>query len=274
MSIIISSELVAAAAAPGSTIDLDAPIFGYENFVAATAITATTSNTSYPVTNLANPSTAAFWRALNTTTQYITAIINPVKPIDYVGIARHNFKTAGVAVSVETQTSSGAAWVEKIPAFVPANNQTLIFRFVNATFYGVRVKLVATIAPAEMAVMYVGSILTSTQRIYVGHNPITLNRKVDVINGQSENGNFLGRIITGSSLSTSVSLTHLEPDWYRASFDPFVVAAQSYPFFFGWRPQSYPFECGYAWMTNNPEPSNMMPNGMMQVSIDMVGVST
>ena len=272
--IVISSELVTAAALPGATIDLDAPIFGYENFVVATATTATTAAAGYPATNLTNVSTASFWRAANTTTQYLTSILNPVQAVDYVGIARHNFKTAGVAVSVERQASSGAAWVEVIPAFVPANNQTLILRFPSATTYGIRVKLVATIAPAEAAVFYAGSLLVSTQRIYVGHSPITLNRQTQVVNGQSESGNYLGRIITGSSISTSVSLTHLKPDWYREYFDPFVLASQATPFFFGWRPQSYPAESGYSWLTNNPSPTNMMANGMMQVTLEVAGVST
>jgi hypothetical protein len=70
-----------------------------------------------------------------------------------------------------------------------------------------------------------------------------------------------------------VSLTNLKPDWYRANFDPFVVAAQDSPFFFGWRPYSYPNEVGFAWLTNDPSPSNMMSNGMMQVSLELNGVS-
>lgn len=271
MSIIFSDALVASVSDP--QVDLNAPIFGYESFVTAAGLTSGNAATGYPVTNIANVSTASFWRASNTTQQYVTAIINPAKTVDYVGVARHNFSTAGVAVSVETQEGVGDPWVEVIPASIPANNNALIFQFESQTAYGVRLKLAAGTSAPEIAVMFVGKILTSTQRIYVGHSPMTLNRRVEVVSGMSESGNYLGRIVTGSNLTTSVSLTHLDPDWYRDNFDPFVVAAQETPFFFGWRPYSYPDEVGFAWLTNDPQPSNMLPNGMMQVNLEMSGVS-
>ena len=54
---------------------------------------------------------------------------------------------------------------------------------------------------------------------------------------------------------------------------PFIVASKEVPFFFAWRPASYPRETGFAWMTNNPKPSNQRSNGMMQISLSMGGVS-
>jgi hypothetical protein len=271
MSIIFSDSLVASVVDP--LVTLNSPIFGYQSFVTAAGVTSGNAATGYPVTNVANVSTASFWRANDTTEQYVTAIINPAQTIDYVGVARHNFSTAGVAVSVETQEGLGDPWVEVISASIPANNNALIFRFEEQTAYGVRLKLAAGSVAPEISVFFAGKLLVSTQRIYVGHSPITLNRRVEVVSGMSESGNYLGRIITGSNLTTSVSLTHLEPDWYRSNFDPFVVAAQNTPFFFSWRPIQYPDETAFAWLTNDPQPSNMMPNGMMQVSLEMSGVN-
>jgi hypothetical protein len=270
--IYFSDGLLASVIDPAAS-DLNAPLFGYRSLVTPASVTSDTAAAGYPVTNVANVSTASFWRADDTTEQYINVGISPAETVDYVGIARHNFSTAGVAVSIETQEGSGDPWVEVIEPSIPANNNALIFRFESQTAFGVRIKLGAGTVAAEIAVVYVGQILTSSQRIYVGHSPITLNRQVEVVSGLSESGNYLGRIVTGSSLSTSVSLTHLEPDWYRTNFDPFVLAAQTVPFFFAWRPFSYPDEVAFAWLTNEPQPSNMLPNGMMQVSLDMSGAA-
>lgn len=271
MSVIFSDALVASVGDPQA--DLNSPIFGYQSFVTAAGVASGNAATGYPITNVANISTASFWRASATTQQYVTVTVNPAQTIDYVGVARHNFATAGVAVSVETQIGSGDPWVEVIPASIPANNNAIIFRFVAQSAFGVRLKLAASSAAPEIAVLFVGKLLVSTQRIYVGHSPITLNRRAEIVSGMSESGNYLGRIVTGSNLTTSVSLTHLKPDWYRANFDPFVLAAQTTPFFFGWRPYSYPNEVGFSWLTNDPTPSNMLPNGMMQISLEMAGVS-
>ena len=254
--------------------DLNAPMFGYQNYVTSANITATNAETAYPASNLGNFNTAAFWRASSAVQQYLTATINPTQVVDYVGIARHNFSTAGIAVSVETQEGLGDPWVEVIAPFIPSDNAALILRFIAQAAYGVRVKLAAGSVAAQASVMFAGKLLTSTQRVYVGHSPITLNRRVEIVSGMSESGNYLGRIVTGSNLTTSVSLTHFKPDWYREYFDPFVLAAQTTPFFFAWRPLQYPNETSFAWLTGEPQPSNMLSNGMMQVSLEMSGVSS
>lgn len=272
MSIIFSPNLIALS--PPAAPDLDAPIFGYENFITAAGITADTEAALYPATNLANVSTASFWRANDTTAQTLEFTINPAQQIDYVAIARHNFSTAGISVEIDLQEGSGDPWVEAIAANIPGDNSALIYRFPEQAAFGVRINLGSGSAAAEAAVVYVGKLLVSQRRIYVGHRPITLNRRIEVVNGQSESGNYLGRIVTGSNLTTSVSLSHLTPAWYRSDFDPFVLAAQTVPFFFGWKPLSYPEECAFSWLTNNPEPSNMLPNGMMQVDLEMAGVSS
>jgi hypothetical protein len=53
---------------------------------------------------------------------------------------------------------------------------------------------------------------------------------------------------------------------------PFLLAAQETPFFFAWRPTTYPTECGYCWLISDPTPSNSQANGMMAVSLDLEGV--
>jgi hypothetical protein len=54
--------------------------------------------------------------------------------------------------------------------------------------------------------------------------------------------------------------------------DPFIIAAKEIPFFFAWRPGSYPTEAGYVWLTDDPEPANQLANGMMQISLNVEGV--
>lgn len=122
------------------------------------------------------------------------------------------------------------------------------------------------------AVLYCGKLLVLQRRFYVGHVPINYGRKVNVISGQSESGQFLGRIVTGRATATSVALQNLTPTWVRQNLVPFLRAAEDQPFFFAWRPQTYPREVGYAWLTNNPEPMNQRPNGMMSCTLQMSGI--
>ena len=89
----------------------------------------------------------------------------------------------------------------------------------------------------------------------------------------SEQGNYLGRIVTGSQRASDVNFLHLDPAWYRTYFEPFARQAIETPFFWAWRPEAYPLESGYAWLTNDAVPSNQLGNGMMQVSLSMSGIA-
>lgn len=265
--VIISSAYALALAAANSA---NAPIIGYRNLVTIDNIEADDEDTDFPAVNLANPATANRWKSTSTSAQYLTVTLDS-DDCDYVGVARHNFGTAQIAVSVEGDPD-GMGYDELVAPAIPADDGPIIFRFTPGTFQSIRLKMAAGDAAPYAAVMYVGELLSLQRNIYVGHTPIVDGRSNRVVNGRSESGNFLGRIILGSSTSTEVNLQNLTADWYRANFRPFLTAARDTPFFFGWRPGTYPAEVGYAWLTNDPRPSNQRPNGMMQVDLSLGGV--
>jgi hypothetical protein len=130
---------------------------------------------------------------------------------------------------------------------------------------------VAPVTP-YLAVLYAGELLLLQRRIYVGHTPIKFGRRLNLANHRSIDGNFLGRIVLSEKTETSIALKNLTSTWYRNYMEPFLLAAQEIPFFFAWRPGTYPTEVGYVWLTGDPVPVNQLSNGMMQVSFDVEGV--
>lgn len=186
-----------------------------------------------------------------------------------VGSARYTANFTPPALSLDALT-----WTQLVAPVVPTDDSPLIVRFTPTSAYAaVRLRLGAGSAIPQAASFYVGKLLVLPRTIYVGHTPITLGRQTNVVAGISENGQFLGRVIVGSSRKNQLPIKNIRPDWYRSEFDPFVVAAQEDPFFFAWRPDTYPLEVGYSWLTGDPVPSNLLPNGMMQVSLDMGAIS-
>jgi len=264
MSIYVSQALPLSAI---PTSDADAGIIGYKNLVTITNLTATSEATNYPVTNLANPSTASFWKSAITTTQYIT--VNVTGTADYVGIARHNLGTVQAIVSVEA--FNGTSWVEIFAEKILSDDAPAILRFTNTPAGGFRLKLQAASAVPQIAILYVGELLELQRRIYVGHTPIPYGRQTTIQSGRSENGNFLGRVILQETLSSSVQLENLTPNWYRESLDPFIIAAKTKPFFYSWRPSSYPDEVGFCWLSSDAVPVNQRANGMMSISLELGG---
>lgn len=273
--IIISQGLVLS---PVDDVGPDNPVIGYRNLVTPDALMADFEAAGFPVTNLANPNTSSMWIGEEDyDEQYIEVEISTSDDIDYIAIARHNFGSDRIEVAVEAYTETDMydepIWVELFPGIMPADDRAIIWRFEPQSLAGIRLRLEPGDDAPMLAVLYVGRLLVLQRRIYVGHTPITYGRRAQITSGRSETGNFIGRIVTGEHLETSVSLQNITPAWYRSQMEPFVKAAQTEPFFFAWRPQSYPLETGFAALANEPQPTNQRSNGMMQIDLDMIGVA-
>jgi hypothetical protein len=273
--VVFSPGLVVAPGVDG--LDGNSPIIGYQSLVNSGNVAATTAQASSPASSLANPSTALKWRASTAVgDQLLTVTFDTADDLDYVGIAGHNFGSGQMPVSVEGLTGSPATWSVLVPPTLLPDDGPVIFRFPPQPLLGVRARIQPSLilppVSAFAAVLYAGKLLVLQRRIYVGHTPMPFGRKLTVANHRSIAGAFLGRIVLSEKTTTAIDLQNLSPGWYRTYFEPFLVAAKEIPFFFGWRPGSYPFEVGFAWLANDPQPKNQRPNGMMQVSLNLEGI--
>jgi hypothetical protein len=270
--IVIASDLTIT---PTADINANNPVIGWQNVLLPSSIAASSTLSGYPASNLANPSTASRWQAAATATgtgvTLTATLLNPT--VDYVAVARHNFGTAAPSIIVEgvLTSASPGTWITLVQATTLPDDAPVIFRFVPRQLQSLRLRIIGGSVAPRAAVLYIGALLIVQRRLYVGHTPMQLSRNVSVVNARSESGNFLGRIITGESTDTKVDLQNLKPDWYRTNMAPFIVAAREAPFFFAWRPGNYPLEVGYAWLTNDPKPSNARTNGMMSVALQLGG---
>lgn len=269
--IVISSSLVLSE----SGLTADHPIIGYRNIVTTSNIAATNSNASYPVTNLANPATHLRWQAAAnsppTTPMYLTITTGSADPIDYLAIAKHNLGTAEITAVV--QGDDGGGYDDLTDPVIPGDDSPLLFRWTAASYTAIRLKLTVGSVVPQIAVLYCGKLLVLPRKIWQGHTPITYGRRQKVISGKSESGNFLGRIITGEWRETSQTIQLVNPADYREDIDDFFESGKDTPFFWGWRPQTYPTEVGYAWLTNDPQPKNASQHGLTEFELRMAGVA-
>ncbi|SDP40734.1 hypothetical protein SAMN04488061_2884 [Filomicrobium insigne] len=276
--IVISRDLVLAPPAMPADVNADNPLIGWQNIVSVDTVSATQEDPDFPVANLANPSTAPrqAWRGVDLDPFTIELTIETTEEIDYVALAGHNL--AGRTVTVEGTIGDEVGsppeqeWFELVQETMLISNEPMLFRFVPQSLSGLRLVVSAGLAVPRLAVMYCGALLVLQRRIYVGHQPGPLNRKTDRSVGVSEKGNFLGRVIRSQSTATAIEQRNLTPEWYRETFEPFAKFADQNPFFWAWRPGSYPREVGFVWTVGDISPANEQPNGMMGVSIDVEGI--
>lgn len=266
--IVISHNFVLSA---NPRVDPDRPAVGYRNIVTPSTIVADTAEANYPASNLANPATDSEWRAADDSEQYLTITVSDPEDIDYVGIARHNFGSAEIPVSIWEFVDG--IWQELVEDVMPADDSPLLFRLVPQSRAQIRIRMKHGTAAPRAAVVYVGKLLDLQRRIYVGHTPLPDGRKLNVANGRSESGVFLGRIVLGEWRESTVSLSLLSPAWFRANMRPFLKAAAENPFFFAWRPESYPDEVGFGVLTNDPMPVPEAPSNKISLELIIRGVA-
>jgi hypothetical protein len=253
--------------------EADCGVIGFHNLLTASNVEADSELSTFVAANLANPITSLLWQSDSLAEQYVTVTLNTEIEIDYVGIARHNLGSGRTIVELEGRTAVDGAW-ERIVDAAPSDDRAIIFRFTPQSYYQVRLKLTPTLTTKPIiSVVYVGRLLVLQRRVYAGHTPAIFGRKDNILNGVSMNGQFLGRVLLSESLETNVDLVNLTPVWYREQFEPFVKACRELPFFYAWRPSSYPQETAYGWFTSTPRPSNAQPNNFMSVSFDLEAIA-
>lgn len=239
----------------------------FDNIVTSATISATSELSGFPATNMANPATAFGWEAEDTTDQTITVTNSSRRPVDYIGLARHNLGQAGLELRIRFD---GVTVLDYTPV---SDTQALLYLFQEATPATVQIDLRGITNAAKIAVVYVGKSLMLERNIYVGHTPVNYGRDRSFVNGVSQSGEYLGQVVTNETLSTSVDLQNLTALWYRQNLDAYFAANPRPPCFWAWRPQSYPAEVGYCWVEGNPRPVNQRSNGMMQVSWNFRGIA-
>jgi len=244
LGIVFSPGLVFSPAGP---FPLSHPMVCWQSQVRFGNVIADSAAVGYPATNLANPSTANRWLSSTAVEQLVT-VSDLDGQIDHVAIARHNFGSGDVTVSVEALTGEpGADWEVVHPGALPANDAPIVLRFAPGFYIGVRLRLVPDDVPPTMAVLFVGLGLVLQRSMQAGFTPITDAEDTDLVTGWSQSGEHLGAIVDGSTSSNTAALKALDPIWYREAMRPFVQAAnKGAPFFFAWDPANHPDEIAYC----------------------------
>ena len=190
--------------------------------------------------------------------------------VDYIAIAAHAL--SGETFILQTAPTVGGA-VTDVDSFSPSDNGAIIAVFEARTIQEV-IFTGTLIAANEIGVIFAGLLMRMPSAIYGGHSPESLTQKTKYHSSMSESGQFLGRSITRQGTEGSFSWEHLDDAWYRSTFQPFVLAARTKPFFIAWRPDYYSDEVAFVHTTGDIKPSNMGGgHRLMSVSMSVKGHS-
>lgn len=192
-------------------------------------------------------------------TEWVQVDAGSAVDVDYLAIAAHNL--TGRTISLQWSDNGSTGWTTAATTAVDSSASVvlLLTSVINKRYWRL---LVSGASGMSVGVIMIGKALAVQRSINAGHSPITLSRTTVVRPAVSERGQWLGRNIIRSGLYTNIALNNLYADWYRANFDDFVEAARTEPFFFAWRPETYPDEVAFCWTTDDIAPQNVGHNRM------------
>ena len=239
---------------------------GIDNIVRGGTVTASSAVEGFPASAAANPLTYEFWRP-ETLPATWAVDAGAAVTCNYIGIAAHTLQGAEVEIEYSLDNST---W-EPIDSTGPSNNGPIMFLFtpITARYWRIVVKNQVS----SIGVVYIGQTLDMQRPCFAGLGPINFSRETVIRPNRSESGQWVGRSIIRQGSSMSVSYKHLEYDWYKDNFDPFVEDARKYPFFFAWRPDNYPETVGYVWTAQDITPSTMGIRNLLEVGFEMQGLA-
>jgi hypothetical protein len=236
----------------------------YENLALGITPTASSSAAGRPAIAATYPTTYEYWTPTTLPATW-SVDLGSAKNVDSIGMVGDML---GCTVAVQYSTNN-STWVTVDTRTVVTDRINMfLFLSVSARYWRVSV----SVQIPRISVIYIGTALAMQRPIYQGHTPLTLSRTTDLSNNVSEGGQYLGRSIIRTGAESSAAWSNLRADWYRANFDPFVRAARTAPFFFGWRPAQYPAELGFVWTDKDIAPDNSGPRNFMSVDMGFKGL--
>ena len=251
------------------TIPLSHSRIGHQSYTRTGTASASSSATDFPAIAALNELTYEFWRPTALPATWTLDAGSSVSS-NYIGIAAHTLGTSGATVTIQ-RSPDNTTWTT-IDSITPTDNSPIMFLFANVTARYYRLSITGSLTPS-IGVVYVGTVLEMLRPCYAGLTPISLSRDTVIRPNRSEGGQWLGRSVIRSGSSMSVNYTNLDNAWVRSTFRDFINNAVTYPFFFVWRPDNYPEDVGYVWVSDDIKPSNSGTRDLMNVSIQMSGLS-
>jgi len=252
--------------------EADKPFIGWHNLASAGAVAADGADADHPADNLANAATNLFWLSDSAIDQDLVVQFD-AQEVDYLALFGHNFGSAAIAVELQDDSVSPPNIL--VQETLPADDTALILRFVPQVLAQLRLHLIQDGSPPaapRAAVLYCGRSLVMPRGLWRGYSPIVFARRPQTVSNRSESGNFLGRIVLSETLESDAPFRLIAPADYRSDIDAFLAATRDHPFFFAWRPQSYPDEVAYCWLSEPPLPRHDEQSHLLEFDLRMQGL--
>jgi len=253
-------------------------IIGWHSIYARGEVLSSATADGFYASNVWSGDTYSKWRSVVSTSGVLLVVENSsAEAVNYVGIAGHNFFTAGIQYRLIAV--SGGVY-NYLTGFKSVTDSAPIIEYFDSVyadqfFFEFNVPAFQYV---EIAHVKVGRVFRLQRPRYVGDVPAGMGKTVEKIGSKSFAGQHLGSVLISQGDKFSITQENNTPDFIRSTdFKNFIAhshllqkksAGCVETFFYAWRPEEYPLEVQYCGeVTNFTPPTNQRSNGMMQWSM-------
>jgi hypothetical protein len=230
----------------------------YSNLAAGIAPVVTSEASGYEAANALTWISSQKWKAANSATQYFQLDLGSAVGVDCFGLYKHNLGDVAGSLLVQYSTSSLGGTFTTLFSIVPGaansgGNRTL-FRVnsnqVTAQYW--QFVFSGHNGPPAVGVALLGA---STQLPAPDHPFMVprLNRDTEILNNQSESGEFLGRSVLRHGMKSGFKLGKVQETWARQYWEPIANAMEINPFFWAWDANRYPDDAYFCFIDKRPK---------------------
>lgn len=225
----------------------------YANLASGVSPVVTSEASGYEAANALTWLSAQKWKAANSATQYYQLDLGSAVGVDCFGVYKHNLGDISGSLLVQYSTSSLGGAFTTLFAITPGaansggnrtlfrvNSNQVAARYWQYVFSGHN-------GPPAVGVLLLGA---STQLPAVDHPFLVpmLNRETQILNNESESGEFLGRSVLRTGMKTGFRLTAVQETWARQYWEPIARGMEINPFFWAWDANRYPDDAYYCFI--------------------------
>lgn len=235
-------------------------------------ITATSAAAGFAAANALPPRTDKAWRPSGSGSQVWTQTFTAARTVSFVGIAKHDLGTQTATVNVQYSDDAGATWTS-FPGtnYSPTTDAPILFLLDPISVDAVRLQFTSATAPPTISVIAVGETDEWPQRFEWIGQPITEGDRIGFENQTTITGNWIGRTKVDDGLSFDLTMNHASEAWRAGAFADFKAHAngEGATFFVAARPDDYPNEVAYAWLTDTARAERGIANKAISTSVTL-----
>jgi len=230
------------------------PKIGYQSIIddAVATITTTSDAASFDKENAYDWNTYDSWKADAAGTVYYTIDYGSAVTCDYWAMAAHNLFDNDGTVQLQYSSDNFAADTNSIGDLrTPTSNSPIFEAFTSTSSRYWRFEIDSTTVASYISQINLGLAFQMVRAVGAGFGIPNDAHNDDVMNSESEGGNFLGRSVRRLAIDSELKVTIQGLAWIRGEWRTFIEHARELPFFFAWNPDYD--EAVYAWMEGNPD---------------------